>query len=114
MGAHVLRISSCNGIGKSRKAITADCFITLSTGTKFPRGMPSFCCANSLVIEALLENSPVGAVLIEGTANQINQFGGYTGMTPSDFHDYVCAIVDRTGFSRERLILGGDHIGPLV
>lgn len=88
--------------------------LDLGTGTKFPRGMPSFCCANSLVIEALLENSPGGAVLIEGTANQINQFGGYTGMTPSDFHDYVCAIADRTGFSRERLILGGDHMGPLV
>lgn len=88
--------------------------LDLGAGTRSPRGMPSFCCANSLVIEALLENSPGGPVLIEGTANQINQFGGYTGMTPSDFHDYVCAIADWTGFSRERLILGGDHMGPLV
>ena len=79
-------------------------------------GIPSYCTANELAIEAILEqalrfDSPV---LIEGTANQINQFGGYTGMKPADFRDYVYAIADKAGFERERIILGGDHMGPLV
>ena len=79
-------------------------------------GIPSYCTANELAIEAVLEqgkrfDSPI---LIEGTANQINQFGGYTGMKPQDFRDYVYAIADKVNFNRDRLILGGDHMGPLV
>lgn len=79
-------------------------------------GIPSYCTANELAIEAVLEqgkrfDSPV---LIEGTANQINQFGGYTGMKPSDFRDYVYAIADKINFDRDKIILGGDHMGPLV
>lgn len=79
-------------------------------------GIPSYCTANELAIEAILGqalrfDSPV---LIEGTANQINQFGGYTGMRPADFRDYVYTIAGRTRFDRERIILGGDHMGPLV
>ena len=81
-----------------------------------PAGIPSYCTANELAIEAVLEqgkrfDSPV---IVEGTANQINQFGGYTGMKPADFRDYVYAIADKVSFSRDRLILGGDHMGPLV
>lgn len=79
-------------------------------------GIPSYCTANELAIEAVLEqgkrfDSPV---LIEGTANQINQFGGYTGMKPADFRDYVYAIADKVNFDRDNIILGGDHMGPLV
>ncbi len=79
-------------------------------------GIPSYCTANELAIEAVLEqgkrfDSPI---LIEGTANQINQFGGYTGMKPADFRDYVYAIADRVNFDRDKIILGGDHMGPLV
>lgn len=51
-------------------------------------------------------------VLIEATSNQVNQFGGYTGMTPADFREFVFAIADKVGFARERIILGGDHLGP--
>ena len=28
-------------------------------------------------------------LLIEATCNQVNQFGGYTGMTPADFRRFV-------------------------
>ena len=79
-------------------------------------GIPSYCTANELVIEALLEQALRfdAPVLIEGTANQINQFGGYTGMKPADFRDYVYAIADKVGFARDRIMLGGDHMGPLV
>ena len=79
-------------------------------------GIFSNCTANELVIEALLERGKVTgeAVLIEATANQINQFGGYTGMLPQDFVDFVMKEVDEIGFPHEQLILGGDHLGPLV
>ncbi|MBQ9419897.1 MAG: class II D-tagatose-bisphosphate aldolase, non-catalytic subunit [Synergistaceae bacterium] len=79
-------------------------------------GIPSYCTANEIVIEAILEHAAAfgESVLIEGTANQINQFGGYTGMTPKDFCDYVFAIADRVGLAREKIILGADHFGPLV
>ena len=79
-------------------------------------GIPSFCTANGLVIEACLKQALRfdDCVLIEATANQVNQFGGYTGMKPSDFRDFVYAIADRIGFERNRIILGGDHLGPLT
>ena len=79
-------------------------------------GISSNCTANELVIEALLERGKVTGelVLIEATANQINQFGGYTGMLPQDFVDFVMKKVNEMGFPHEQLILGGDHLGPLV
>ena len=82
----------------------------------FKLGIPSYCTANELAIEAVMEQGKRFAepVLIEGTANQINQFGGYTGMTPKDFRDYVYAIADKINFEKERIILGADHFGPLV
>ena len=51
--------------------------------------------------------------LIEATANQVNQFGGYTNMQPKDFSDFVYKIADKIGFSRNKIIIGGDHLGPL-
>lgn len=83
---------------------------------KISCGIPSFCTASPLVIEACLQqgvrfNDPV---LIEATANQVNQFGGYTGMRPTDFRDMVYSIADKVGFPREKVILGGDHLGPLT
>ena len=79
-------------------------------------GIPSYCTANELAIEALLEQGAKlnTEVLIEGTANQINQFGGYTGMTPKDFRDYVFKIAERVGFDKNKIILGADHFGPLT
>ncbi|WP_394240891.1 tagatose-bisphosphate aldolase subunit GatZ [Vibrio astriarenae] len=77
-------------------------------------GIYSVCSAHPLVIEATLRyelNTPKH-VLIEATSNQVNQFGGYTGMTPADFVEYVNDIALEVGFPLERIILGGDHLGP--
>ena len=84
-------------------------------GLKFV-GIPSFCTANDLVIEACLKQAKRfdDYVLIEATANQVNQFGGYTGMKPADYRDFVYRIADDAGFPREKIILGGDHLGPLT
>ena len=79
-------------------------------------GIPSFCTSNSIVLEAILEHylTSDGYVLIECTANQVNQYGGYMDMTPSDFVDYLHNIADNVGFPKDRIILGADHFGPLV
>lgn len=78
------------------------------------RGIYSVCSANRLVLEAAFaqakqDGSPL---LIEATCNQVNQDGGYTGQTPAQFRDYVHAIANEVNFGTERLILGGDHLGP--
>lgn len=81
-----------------------------------PKGIYSVCSANEYVIEAAMEKALYDGtpVLIEATANQVNQFGGYTGMTPSDFRCFVLAIAEKAGFPSEKIILGGDHLGPLI
>lgn len=35
-------------------------------------------------------------------------------MTPADFREFVFTIADKVGFARERIILGGDHLGGAV
>jgi D-tagatose-bisphosphate aldolase class II non-catalytic subunit len=79
-----------------------------------PFGITSVCSAHPLVIEAaLLQAAEDGTTaLIEATCNQVNQHGGYTGMTPADFRDFVHAIAGDVGFPTDRIILGGDHLGP--
>lgn len=79
-------------------------------------GIASYCTANDIVIEACMQQAQKvnQAVLIEATANQVNQYGGYTGMKPEDFKNFVYSIADRIGFRRENIILGGDHLGPLA
>lgn len=51
-------------------------------------------------------------MLIESTVNQVNQFGGYTGLVPKSWADFVGRVADEMEFPRDRLILGGDHLGP--
>ncbi len=77
-------------------------------------GIYSVCSAHPLVIKAtmLYEQNTSKQILIEATSNQVNQFGGYTGMTPKDFVIYVEQLADEVGFPMERVILGGDHLGP--
>ncbi len=79
-------------------------------------GIYSVCSASEMVLEAACRRAAeLGSyALIESTANQVNQFGGYTGMRPADFAARAYEIADRAGLDRDRLILGGDHLGPLV
>lgn len=79
-------------------------------------GIPSYCSANELVLETALrrakaQNTPV---LIEATANQVNQFGGYTGMLPRDFYQMVLKMAEEIGVPEHQIILAGDHLGPLT
>ena len=77
-------------------------------------GITSVCTAHPIVIEAALSLAlrTDRRVLIEATCNQVNQEGGYTGMTPADFRKFVEGIAARVGLDPSRVILGGDHLGP--
>lgn len=79
-------------------------------------GIYSCCSANEYVIRAALLRGKEdhSCVLIESTANQCDQYGGYTGMKPADFKQFVEKIADEIGFDKSRLFLGGDHLGPLT
>lgn len=90
-------------------------FIVAAHEFGYPIGITSICSAHPLVLEAALRHGRAHrkVVLIEATSNQVNQFGGYTGMTPTDFVGQVRQLAERTRFPLERLILGGDHLGPL-
>ncbi len=84
------------------------------------KGITSICSAHPWVLKAAMQqeiprNSESPRVLlIEATCNQVNQFGGYTGMTPKDFVTYVRGIAKENNFPFENIILGGDHLGPNV
>lgn len=90
--------------------------IVLAQKKGIPLGIYSACSANELVIEAVMERAlkDNDYVLIEATANQVNQYGGYTGMKPADFRDFVFALAKKVNFPKDKIILGGDHLGPLT
>ena len=79
-----------------------------------PVGITSVCSAHPLVLRAAAEEAAVNGsvLLVEATSNQVDQFGGYTGMLPSGFRDLVHSITERVGLPREQVVLGGDHLGP--
>lgn len=77
-------------------------------------GVPSICSAHPEVIRAAIEGARRNGsiVLVESTSNQVDQYGGYTGMKPADFVAYVNGIADEEGLPRDRILFGGDHLGP--
>jgi D-tagatose-1,6-bisphosphate aldolase subunit GatZ/KbaZ len=77
-------------------------------------GVYSICSANRAVILAGLAQAAADGslVLVESTSNQVDQFGGYTGMKPADFAAYLRGLAAEAGFPADRLLLGGDHLGP--
>lgn len=78
------------------------------------KGIYSVCTANEFVLKSALNfaKEQNSFLLIEATSNQVNQFGGYTGMTPQDYMDFVLELAKDIDFDTTKLILGGDHLGP--
>jgi D-tagatose-1,6-bisphosphate aldolase subunit GatZ/KbaZ len=78
------------------------------------RGIYSVCSAHPWVLEAAMQETLAsgGPLLIEATSNQVNQFGGYTGKLPAQFREFVLTLAQQSGLPEDRLILGGDHLGP--
>lgn len=79
-------------------------------------GIVSICSSRREVLEAAMEAAAGNntGLLVEATANQVNQFGGYTGMTPSEFTAYIGDVAAGMGFPQDRIVLGADHLGPYV
>lgn len=78
------------------------------------RGIASICSSHPAVLEAAARHAAViGApLLVESTSNQVNQDGGYTGMTPAAFAAHLARIERAQGLARGQIVLGGDHLGP--
>jgi len=78
------------------------------------RGITSVCSAQAVVLQAAMEQAleDASGVLVESTSNQVNQEGGYTGVRPAEFAAFVHGLATEAGLSGDRVILGGDHLGP--
>jgi len=103
-------------IDKDHIAMTTAFLLSMAAARRagHVRGITSVCSAHPIVIAATLAfgRNVGGPVLIEATCNQVNQDGGYTGMTPCMFRDFVMRITRSEGCDPANLILGGDHLGP--
>jgi D-tagatose-1,6-bisphosphate aldolase subunit GatZ/KbaZ len=93
-----------------------DClnFLNISAGNAL--GTLSVCSSHPAVLQTAMamaarENRPF---LVEATASQVNQFGGYSGMTPAAFAAYVRQLAETAGLSKDRIVIGADHLGPHV
>lgn len=77
-------------------------------------GITAVCSAHRAVLQAAIEEAAsVGDVLlVEATANQVNQFGGYTGLRPREFVAFIRSLAAAVGFPFDRVLIGGDHLGP--
>jgi D-tagatose-1,6-bisphosphate aldolase subunit GatZ/KbaZ len=78
-------------------------------------GTYAVCSSHPAVIEAALQQSLAdGSLLhVESTSSQVNQFGGYTGSTPRQFAHWIHSVAKEAGVPADRIVLGGDHLGPL-
>ena len=78
--------------------------------------VPSVCTTQPEVLSAslLLAREQETLLLVEATSNQVNQFGGYTGMTPVDFRRRLEVMAQRLEVDPAQIVLGGDHLGPQV
>jgi D-tagatose-1,6-bisphosphate aldolase subunit GatZ/KbaZ len=77
-------------------------------------GVYSLCSAHPTVIASAMREAQSARtpLLVEATSNQVNQFGGYTGMRPAEFVRFVRDIAAPLGLPADRIWLGGDHLGP--
>lgn len=93
-----------------------DAFLKIMSANRkgLAKGIYSVCTAHPDVLEASFKQAKKdkSLLLIESTSNQVDQYGGYTGMKPADFVEFVNGIADKVGFPKEMILLGGDHLGP--
>ena len=77
-------------------------------------GVYAVCSAHPRVIDAAIHQSieDDSVLHVESTSSQVNQYGGYTGQTPRQFAHFVRSTAQRAGLHPDRVLLGGDHLGP--
>jgi len=78
--------------------------------------MFAVCSAHSMVLRCALQMARERdrPLLIEATANQVNPFNGYSGMTPADFTAFISRWAGTIGIPENRIMIGADHLGPHV
>jgi D-tagatose-1,6-bisphosphate aldolase subunit GatZ/KbaZ len=64
------------------------------------QGIYSICSAHEHVLRAAMQQAFADGspLLIEATCNQVNQYGGYTGMLPADFYGQVQQLAQDEGY----------------
>src|ERR1700733_15982914 len=77
-------------------------------------GIYSGCSAPPWVIRAAAEQAAEARslLLVEATSNQVNQFGGYTGMRPAEFRSFVLRHATAAGLDTESQTLCAHQLGP--
>ena len=77
-------------------------------------GLVAACTAHPVVLDVCLQVARTfeRPLLIEATCNQVNQEGGYTGLTPAAFAADLRRRIKRAGLGPDAVVLGGDHLGP--
>jgi D-tagatose-bisphosphate aldolase class II non-catalytic subunit len=96
--------------------MAVDIFRDIITANRAGRrcGIASWCTAHEHTLRAVLQAHRHNTlpILIEATCNQVNHHGGYTGMTPAAFRHFVERLAKDTEIAVDRIVLGGDHLGP--
>jgi len=79
-------------------------------------GSYAVCSAHPAAIDAAIQQAlEDGTCLhVESTSSQVNQFGGYTGMTPLQFANGMRVAAAAAGLPTDRVLLGADHLGPFA
>jgi len=77
-------------------------------------GVYAVCSAHPQVIAAAIRQSIDDESMfhVESTSSQVNQSGGYSGQAPAEFAHSVRSAAERAGLPPDRVLLGGDHLGP--
>jgi D-tagatose-1,6-bisphosphate aldolase subunit GatZ/KbaZ len=77
-------------------------------------GVYAVCSAHPSVIAAAIQQAveEQSVLHIESTSSQVNQCGGYTGQTPSQFAEFVHSEAQKAGLAAHRVLIGSDHLGP--
>jgi D-tagatose-1,6-bisphosphate aldolase subunit GatZ/KbaZ len=79
-------------------------------------GSYAVCSAHPAVIDAAIQQTleDGNCLHVESTSSQVNQLGGYTGMTPQQFADAMHVAAASAGLPADRVLLGADHLGPFA
>jgi D-tagatose-1,6-bisphosphate aldolase subunit GatZ/KbaZ len=79
-------------------------------------GSYAVCSAHPTVIDAAIQQTleDGNCLHVESTSSQVNQFGGYTGMTPQQFADAMRTAAASAGLPADSVLLGADHLGPFA
>jgi len=108
------RGSNPNSVSQRRNSSAELQNIVKSNRASGSGGIYAVCSAHPWVIDAAIHQAieDDSMLLVESTSSQVNQLGGYTGQTPAQFADFVHSAARCIGLSRDRILLGGDHLGP--